>query len=154
VANREPPSIIALDASVIVAGLLSWHDRHEEASAALVALLSGPDMVVLPLHSLVEAYAVMTRLPPPHRLSPEKALTLLEGSFRSPATLIGLHGAEGWTLLGELGQQSIAGGTSYDGLIMACARKGGARQLLTLNRRHFERLESQGIDIVVPGRQE
>jgi hypothetical protein len=43
------------------------------ASAELVALLQRPGKVLLPLHSLVEAYAVMTRLPPPHRLSPKRA---------------------------------------------------------------------------------
>jgi predicted nucleic acid-binding protein len=153
VANK-PPSIVALDTSVIVAGLLSWHAQHEEAAAELIALLSGPDKIVVPLHSLVEAYAVMTRLPPPNRLSPDNALALLEGSFRNSSTLIGLDGDEGWNLLSELSRQSIAGGTSYDALILACARKGGAQRLLTFNRRHFERLESSEIDIVSPGQQE
>jgi len=31
-----------------------------------------------------------------------------------------------------------------------CARKGGAQRLLTFNRSHFERLETEGIEIVTP----
>ncbi len=93
----------------------------------------------------------MTRLPPPHRLRPENALEILEGSFRSHSILVGLDGEEGWNLVEGLRLQSIAGGTSYDGLIVACARKGGAQRILTFNRGHFERLGIQGIEIVVPG---
>lgn len=148
--NKHPP-IVALDTSVIVAGLLSWHEQHGAAAAELVALLEKPDKIVLPLQSLVEAYAVMTRLPPPHRLSAKNALTILEESFRSHSTIVGLDGEEGWALIRDLGQRTIAGGASYDGLILACARKGGAGGILTFNRRHFEQLALDGIEIVVPG---
>ena len=150
-ANKAPLPLVALDASVIVPGLLSWHAQHEAASAKLVALLQRSVKVLLPLHSLVEAYAVMTRLPPPHRLSPKDALAILEGSFGKRSILVGLDGEEGWDLIRDLGQRSIAGGTTYDGLIAACARKGGARRLLTFNRRHFERLDSEELEIEVPG---
>ena len=40
--------------------------------------------------ALVEAYAVLTRLPPPHRLSPDMALALLENNFLKLATVIAL----------------------------------------------------------------
>jgi hypothetical protein len=40
--------------------------------------------------ALTEAYAVLTRLPPPHRLSPQTALTLLENNFFKLATVIAL----------------------------------------------------------------
>ena len=150
-ANKASLPPAALDASVIVPGLLSWHAQHEAAAAALVALLQGPGKVLLPLHSLVESYAVMTRLPPPHRLSPKDALAMLEETFVKRSVLLGLDGEEGWDLIRELGQRSIAGGTTYDGLILACARKGGARRLLTFNRKHFERLESEELQIEVPG---
>lgn len=83
-------SVTAIDTSVIVPGLLFWHEKHEAASAALVQLLESGNEVVLPLHSLVEAYAVMTRLPPPHR-----------------------------DLLQNLSHRNLVGGTSYDSLILA-----------------------------------
>lgn len=143
-------SVTAIDTSVIVPGLLFWHERHEAASAALVQLLESGNEVVLPLHSLVEAYAVMTRLPPPHRLSAKDALDLLDGSFRNRSNLIGLEGDEGWDLLQNLSHRNLVGGTSYDSLILAAARKGGAQRILTFNRSHFERIATEGIEIVVP----
>lgn len=151
-ANKASFPPAALDASIIVPGLLSWHAQHETASATLVALLQRPGKILLPLHSLVEAYAVMTRLPPPHRLSPKDALAMLEETFGKRSVLVGLDGEEGWELIRELGQRSIAGGTTYDGLIVASARKGGARRLITFNSRHFERLESEELAIEVPGK--
>ncbi|HEX3527929.1 MAG TPA: PIN domain-containing protein [Thermoanaerobaculia bacterium] len=147
----DPEVITAVDTNVVVAGLLSWHAHHEMASAQLIALLESQTEIVLPLPALVEAYSVMTRLPPPHRLSSKDALEILESSLRHHVTLIGLDGDEGWTLLQDISQRSIIGGTTYDGLILACARKGGARRLLTFNRSHFERIATEEIEIVVPG---
>jgi predicted nucleic acid-binding protein len=143
--------VIAVDTNVVVAGLLSWHAHHEAASAQLIALLESQVEIVIPLPALVEAYSVMTRLPPPHRISSMDALEILESSLRDRVTLVGLDGDEGWKLLQDISQRSITGGTAYDGLILACARKGGARRLLTFNRQHFERIATEEIEIVVPG---
>ena len=148
------PPATALDTSVIVAGLLSWHEHHEAAAAILSELLESRADVVLPVNALLEAYAVMTRLPPPHRLSARDALEILDGSFRRRSILIGLEGGEAWDLIGDLSQRSITGGTSYDGLIVACARKGGARRVLTFKRAHFERIGTADLEIVIPEKHE
>lgn len=116
----------------------------------LVDLLEGKERIVLPLHALVEAYAVMTRLPAPHRLSPRDALQILERSLRARVTVVGLDGEEGWHCLGDLVQSAISGGTSYDGFILASARKGKATRIYTLNPAHFARLPVGGIEIAVP----
>ncbi len=144
----------ALDASVIVAGLLSWHQRHEAAVAALMELLERDARLVLPVYSLVEAYAVMTRLPPPHRLSPKNAFEILSGSLRGRCTLVSVESAEAWALIGDLSERSVAGGMTYDALITAAARRGGASRILTLNRNHFERVKAKGLRISVPGEDE
>jgi predicted nucleic acid-binding protein len=146
-------SSTAIDTSVIVSALLSWHEQHQTASAALAELLGSGSELILPLHSLIEAYAVMTRLPPPHRLSAKDALDLLEGSFQSRSHLVGLAGDEGWDLLRELSRRNLIGGASYDSLILTSAQKGGARKILTFNRAHFERIGIEGIEIVVPGQE-
>lgn len=138
----------ALDTSILIAGLLSWHERHRDASDLLVELLESGERVVLPLHALAETYSVMTRLPAPHRLSPRDALQILERSLRIRANVVGLDGEEGWHCLGDLVQSSISGGTTYDGLILASARKGQATRIFTLNPSHFERLGVDGIEIV------
>jgi predicted nucleic acid-binding protein len=139
----------ALDTSVLVAGLLTWHERHLAASAVLATLLESRARIILPLHALAEAYSVMTRLPPPHRLGPRDALQVLERSLKPRSTIVGLDGEEGWHCLGDLVRSSIVGGTTYDGFILASARKGGAARILTLNPAHFERLGGE-IEIAVP----
>lgn len=150
-AGRESPAATALDASVIIAGVLAWHEHHEAAAAELTALLEGPAEIILPAHALVEAYSVMTRLPSPHRLSAKDALDVLDGSLKQRTTVVGLDGKEGWELIGDLSRRQIAGATSYDGVIVACALKGGARRILTFNRAHFERVGGEALEIVVPG---
>ena len=140
----------ALDTSVIVAGLLSWHEHHEAASVALSELLESRADIVLPVHVLVEAYSVMTRLPHPHRLSAQEAFEILDESLHPRVTLVGLEGEEAWELIGNLSRRPITGGTSYDALIMACAKKGGARRILTFNRAHFERIGADDVEVVIP----
>jgi predicted nucleic acid-binding protein len=138
----ENPAIWAIDSSALIASLLSWHERHEAAHQRIDGLLASGHELVLPLHSLIETYAVLTRLPAPHRLSPRAALDLLEAQ-RTSVRLIGLPAEEGWDFVRRLGEQGIAGGRTYDALIAASGRKGGARQILTLNARHFEDLDAE-----------
>lgn len=145
-------SVTALDTSVIVAALLGWHEAHEPALRALVAAeASRGKRLLVPAPALVEAYAVMTRLPAPHRLAPADALDLLAGSFEHKADVVSLGETETWRFLHEAAGQGVAGGRAYDALILRCALKGGAARLLTLDRRDFERLELVGIELVVPG---
>ena len=145
-------SASALDTSVIVAALLGWHEFHEAALGALVAARDAPGgKLVLPAPALVEAYAVMTRLPAPHRLAPAAAIELLSNSFEERAEIVSLTGPETWRFLHDASARGSAGGATYDGLILRCARKGRATNLLTLDRRDFERLPLAGIMLVVPG---
>jgi len=144
-------SVTALDTSVIVAALLTWHEAHEPALRALVAAAaSRRARLLVPAPALVEAYAVMTRLPAPHRVAPADALDLLAGSFQRRADVVALGDAETWQFLHETGGRGVAGGRTYDALIVRCAVKGGAVRLLTLDRRDFERLDLAGIELIVP----
>lgn len=145
-------SITALDTSVIVAALLGWHEAHADALDALVAARTKRgDRLILPAPALVESYAVMTRLPAPHRIAPADALQLLCGSFERRSTVVGLTESQTWRFLHEAALQGVTGGRAYDALIMSCARKAGATRLITLDRHDFERLDAGDIEIVVPG---
>ncbi len=144
----------AVDTSVIVAALLAWHEFHEPALAALIDAFG--ETLVVPAPALTEAYAVMTRLPAPHRLAPGDAGDLLSGSFENRARIVGLTEEETWSFLHANAHQHTTGGAIYDALILACAEKAGARRLLTLDRNDFLRLNEyeaeKKIEIVVPGR--
>jgi predicted nucleic acid-binding protein len=99
----------------------------------------------------VEAYAVLTRLPPPHRLSARDARDLLEASFLRQGTLVALDAAGYGAQLRDWPDRQVAGGQAYDAVILACAVKSRADVLLTLNPRHFLVLGEYGVEIVVPG---
>lgn len=60
----------ALDANVIIAGLLSWHEHHRPAAAAIEAAFESGEPVVVPIPALIEVWSVMTRLPARPRLFP------------------------------------------------------------------------------------
>lgn len=137
---------IATDTSVVIAALLSWHARHEVAQPALDKALKGASLVV-PAPVLIEAYAVMTRLPAPHRISPKDALALLGATLQN-VPIVALDATDVWPLIEHAEDAGVCGGRTYDAHIMACAQKASANRLLTLNPRDFETLEVEGIVIV------
>lgn len=131
----------AVDTSVLVAALLTWHERHDAAARALARAMDSSEGFVIPVHVLVECYAVLTRLPPPHRLSPADAASLLDANFRE-ARLASFPSRSVWPLLARLSDKEIAGGATYDAMILDTARTAGATALLTLNSRDFERVDA------------
>ena len=122
----------------MVAAVCSWHERHAAVAAEIERRLAARGRLAVPAHALVEAYAVLTRLPPPHRIAPADAWAVLSASFVEPATLVALEGPAHAVLLARLAAAGTGGGRSYDALIAGQAATAGADVLLTLNPRHFE----------------
>lgn len=141
-------SAVALDTSVIVAALLAWHEAHTCCAAAVARALDGDP--VLPQSALIESYAVLTRLPAPHRLRPGDALEILEGSFRGRSRIASLRAASTWGLLSRARDEGVSGGLTYDARILAEARFADAGEILTLNPDDFLRLADDEIVIVDP----
>ena len=133
---------VAIDTNVIVAAHLSWHENHDAALASLEKALETGALSVS-VNTLLEAYAVMTRLPSPHRLQPRDAYTLLYNTFFKAAEINWLEEEELWRLLDSLQNRKFAGGKCYDAYILACAVKGKAGSFLTFNKRDFEALLSE-----------
>jgi hypothetical protein len=100
--------------------------------------------------ALVEAYAVLTRLPSPHRLSPQTALTLLENNFLKLGTVVALNAKSYERLLLRAPENNVAGGRTYDAVIGECAEQGRASTVLTFNAEDLTAL-GQDFDVVVPG---
>lgn len=136
----------------MVAAVCTWHEHHAAAEAEINDRLARGERMITPAHALTEAYAVLTRLPLPYRLSPADAWTALEASFVKPATLIALKATVYKSLLRRLAQQDIAGGRTYDVVIGECARTARAETLLTLNPRHFDPAP-EGVLLVDPSLQ-
>jgi predicted nucleic acid-binding protein len=52
----------------MIAAVCSWHEHHEAAANDMERRLAGRAKVIVAAPSLIEAYAVLTRFLPPHRL--------------------------------------------------------------------------------------
>jgi predicted nucleic acid-binding protein len=118
--------LIAVDTSVVVAAFASWHEDH---AAAARALRDHPD---LPAPVALEAYAFLTRLPPPHRASAGVVRDFLARAF--PVTWLALPDDAWPGLIDQLHERGATGGASYDAVIGLTAAHHG-RELLTLDVR-------------------
>ena len=133
----------------MVAAICTWHEHHRAAAAEIERRLVRRERLTIAAHAIVETYAVLTRLPAPHRLAPADAWALVKANFVTPATVVPLTAAGHTTLLDRLAANGVGGGRTYDGLIAACAVEAGVDALLTFNPRHFD-ASARGVAIVDP----
>ncbi len=138
-----------IDTSCMIAAVCGWHERHPEAAAEIEGRLTRGERLAVAAHAIVEAYAVLTRLPAPHRLAPADAWTLVRTNFVDHATVVSLTGAAYVALMGQLAAAGVCGGRCYDAVIAACAERAGAEALLTFNPRHFAP-PPRGVGVVEP----
>src|SRR5262245_2823890 len=122
----------------MVAAVCEWHEGHAAALTEIERRLDDGERMAVPAHALAESYAVLTRLPAPHRLSPADAWQLIEENFAKSAIVVALTAKTYQAVLSAVAKQSVGGGRTYDALIGECARQAKAEALLTFNRRHFE----------------
>lgn len=139
------------DTSCIIAVVCGWHDRHEAVAFEVEHRLSAGERLVVAAPALVESYAVLTRLPAPHRLAAADARDLLEANFLKRSLLVALSADEYRALIRRAPEGGVAGGQAYDATIAACARKARVAAVLTLNARHFPEALVGDIRVIVPG---
>jgi predicted nucleic acid-binding protein len=131
------------DTSVLVASFASWHEHH----AAALAAMARVNVVVG--HCLIEVYSVLTRLPAPHRMTPEVVAAQLRMSFQRHE-VIALSASDQRSLVATCASQGIGGGAVYDAAIAATALKARAR-LLTLDGRARPTYALLGVDVELLG---
>ncbi|HEY4239923.1 MAG TPA: PIN domain-containing protein [Kofleriaceae bacterium] len=117
----------AVDTSVLVAAFGEWHPRHDMAQAALEA----SDTLVS--HTLLEAYSVLTRMPPPYRASGADVNAFLQAAS-TKRTLLSLPAGAQREHLQRCAALKLRGGAIYDGLIGATCAHAKAL-LVTLDKR-------------------
>jgi len=135
----------------MVAAVCGWHQHHERAASEIHRRLRRDEPLIVAGPALVEAYAVLTRLPPPHRVSAPDALAVLLGSFVDAGRVVALDGRSYVSLLRRAPAEDVSGGRTYDAVIAACALSARASALLTFNASPFRPYESQGLAVVIPG---
>ncbi|BBY08940.1 type II toxin-antitoxin system VapC family toxin [Mycobacterium noviomagense] len=117
---------VLVDTSAALALVQRENPFHRAAKARLLVCRRG-----LSGHAAVELLSVLTRLPPPHRLTPVAALRLEERNFPESRFL---SATDTKRLLREFAEVALAGGAVYDGLVGAAARK-HKLMLITCDRR-------------------
>jgi predicted nucleic acid-binding protein len=127
--------VIAVDSSIVVAGFASWHESH---SLAVKVLDRSPRLIA---HAAVEAFSVLTRLPPPHRAQPQIVHDFLTIRFTEPVLTLSDVGY--LELLATAATSGLAGGQTYDALIGFTAAEHEAT-LISLDRRAAVTYEAVG----------
>ncbi len=104
---------VAADTSVVLPALLADHEAHEPAADALATCTKTI------AHVALEAYSVLTRLPPPHRAGALAAAATL--AARLPATHVTLDAKAYAAAPGRMATAGVSAGSAYDGLIALTA---------------------------------
>src|SRR5271168_2381187 len=103
------PMKVFLDTSVLVSAVLKQHVDHERSFAVLERVQNKQDEGIISAHSLAEMYAVLTKLPPPFRHTPEQALLSIEENVLKHFKTISLVGSEYAALVREAALAGIQG---------------------------------------------
>jgi predicted nucleic acid-binding protein len=143
-------SVTALDATVVVAATLTWHEAHARSVRAIEAAHGDSSRTIVPRPALVQAYSVMTRLPRGYRVAPERAVELLEGLVLRREDPRTSRQPDAGRLLRAAAAAGVAGGAIHDYEILVTAASVGATRLLTLDPDDFLRFGDHGVEIVVP----
>ena len=128
----------AVDSSVVIAAFASWHEHHAVARKAMAA---RPRLIA---HAAVESYSVLTRLPPPHRASPDIVHAFITGRFSEPFLTLSETGYQ--ELLATVAAGQILGGPAYDALIAFTAAEHNAT-LMSLDQRAAATYETVGAQV-------
>ena len=134
--------MIAVDTSIVVAGIASWHEAHKAARAAL------SKQPMLPAHVALESFSVLTRLPPPHRFAPGLVGELLAAQF--PGPLLTLPASQQKTLVTFAIEAGVTGGAIYDALVAFTSLHAGTT-LLSRDRRAARIYDLIGVTFEIVG---
>jgi predicted nucleic acid-binding protein len=140
---------VILDSSCLIAAACDWHVHHEVTVQDIERRRRDRERFLVAVPALIEAYSVLTRLPPSFRLLPEDAAHVLHANW-SRTESVALSTGEYWALLREESSRGIGGGHIHDAVIAWCARKTKADELLTWNVDHFGPFAGEGLTISRP----
>ncbi len=147
--GKQSPTF-GLDTNFLVAVLCDWHEFHAATRTAYQDLRRGGARFIVAAQALLECFSVLTRMPPPYRFSPEKALRLFRENLSGSAAISGVDPQLCWLTIRELSQQGLGGGLVYDAVIARSVRQAGATVLLTWNVRDFLLVAPPGLQIREP----
>lgn len=122
------------DTSVLIAAFVEDEVHHRSCAAAL----SGVEEGFILDHGVTECFSILTGgRGLPIRLSPALAVALLERNVIGRLSMVSLSAEEKFAVLKSCQQLGIRGGSVYDAMHVAAARKASSEAIFTLNLGHF-----------------
>ena len=137
---------VLFDTNVIVAAFINSHPAHRRSLPWLQKAVKKQIEGLVSVHSLIEIYSVITRLPLSPKISTDLALKLIKENILNSFKLITYDSGDYIDLLASLEKNNISGGASYDGLILWAAEKSKADKIITLNVNDFIRVSPGLVD--------
>ena len=137
---------VLFDTNVIVAAFINSHPEHRRSLPWLQKAVKKQIEGLVSVHSLIEVYSVITRLPLSPRISTDLALKLIKENILNSFKLITYSSRDYIDLLASLEKNNISGGDSYNGLILWAAEKSKADKIITLNVNDFIRVSPGLVD--------
>src|ERR1039458_5470640 len=128
------PIAAFLDTSVLIAATDPADPPHPGSRSLLAA--ATPATAACGAHTLAEVYAVLSRIPGGKRVRPELAGVFVD-QIVARMTVVPLSREDYVATLKSAASMGLAGGTAFDALLMACARKVSAESIYTLNVRRL-----------------
>ena len=141
---------MGLDTSCLVPLLADEHTFHEITRTEWERLKRQDVKFVVACHALLEAFAVLTRMPPPFRRAPEEVERLLRENFGDDADIPPVAEDMVWSAMRDLVAQRVSSGAIYDAVIARSTLAAGAAVLLTWNPKDFLRVAPAGLEITTP----
>lgn len=114
--------------------------HHPRAAPHLRRGQRGVTGVAVAAHALAEIYSTVTALPLSPRITPGQAGQMIRKNILSCAEIVPLNGVDYEAVIQRMIGLGLPGGAIYDALHVRAAEKAGVDQLLTFNRRDFERM--------------
>jgi predicted nucleic acid-binding protein len=141
--------IAVFDTSVLLASLVASHPHHARAMTTVNEVRSERVKGCVAAHGIVELYAVLTRLPVSPRIGPDAAHRMIRDNVMGNFEIVALTAREQTRLIDAVAKLAITGGSTYDAIHAATARKTKAERLYTFNVDDFRRVAPDLIPTIV-----
>mgnify|MGYP006445686069 CR=1 FL=1 len=138
------------DTSVLVPAVVDQLANHEAAFSCFRGAKSDGGRAFGSCHVLAEAYATLTALPLPRRITALEESHLVRSNFAKRLELVSLSPDDYAEALEMTAGRGLISGQIYDALHIVAALKSGCWRIYTYNIRHFGKLVPSDMEITTP----
>lgn len=131
---------ILFDSSVLIAAFVESHPKHKSALSLLLKAKEKEFELIVSSHTVLEIYSVLTSAPFKPKITPLIAKQLIENNIKNIAKTIYLTDENYFDIVEKMSNSNLSGGIVYDAIIVECALKAKADEILTINPKDFLRL--------------